>query len=138
MVEIMGQNLDNAFEQLDVNADRMVETEETKLQVWQMSELEFDRLAAIPDEDWHEDFGWWRNGRCIYEGRATTEYIVNGEKMLGYGSDMELFGNEFITYSQWFNEAMNLSTDTNLVIFAKSLASDNGMSLSEFISKYEK
>lgn len=138
MIEIMGGNLDKSFEELGIKASKIVETTDSEYQVWSMTENEFETLCSVPETDWKEDFGWWRSGRCIYEGSASVEYIVNGEKMLGYESESSFTGNEFTSYTNWLNEVMNLSTEKNVVIFAESLARDNGLKLSEFISKYEK
>lgn len=137
MVELMGGNLDKAFKELNINAKKLVETE-SNYQVWSMPDVEFEFLCNVSENDWKEDFGWWRSGKCIYEGTAYVEYIVNGEKMYGYETEDEPIRTEFSSYTQWINEVMNLSTEKNVVIFAESLASDNDLKLSDFIAKYEK
>jgi len=139
MIEIMGQKLDKAFEELRIVAKKVVETKEDKYQVWEMSDQEFDKLLVVSDDQWEMDYGWWRSGRCIYEGSATKEYIVNGEKMMGYENNKELYyiKSKHDSFSDWLSDVMNLSTEKNLVVFAESLAADNGMKLSEFIAKYE-
>lgn len=137
MVEIMGGNLDKAFEQLGIKATKVVESE-SGYQVWQLSEEDFNFIAGLKDEDWKDDFGWWRSGKCIYEGTASVEYLINGEFMLGYEIDHQGGTDVFDSYTDWLNYGMNLSSDLNTVIFAESLASDNSMKLSEFIKKYEK
>ncbi|MED3792471.1 hypothetical protein P4571_08440 [Niallia alba] len=143
MVEIMGQSLDKAFRELGIEAKKLIETSSKKFQVWELSDKEFERLLFVSDDQWEAGYGWWRSGRCIYEGLAEHEYVVNGEKMLGYISDSDdkedllYIKSKHDSFSDWLSDVMNLSTEKNLVIFAESLASDNGMKLSEFISKYE-
>ncbi|MCA1027050.1 hypothetical protein LCM23_13190 [Cytobacillus kochii] len=139
MKQILGQNLDKAFKVLNIEAKKLVETQENKYQVWELNEQSFDELIMC--EEWEESFGWWRSGRSIYEGSAEKIFNVNGKQMLGYINEvtyMDYFDKDYSSYTDWLSEVMCLSTEKNVAIFAESLAEDNGMSLSEFISTFEK
>lgn len=104
--------------------------------MWQLTDSNFDKLLAF--DEWNQEYGWWRSGRCIYEGSADTNYKVNGNEMYGYSPDTEIYLTEFDTYTDWLSNVMNLTTEKNIAIFAESLAHDNGLTLSEFIAKYQK
>lgn len=146
-MEIIGKQLDKAMKILGVNAVKKYQSKkESPFQVWELSEEDFAHLNAVGEDQWEHDFGWWRTGGCVFEGEATVEFMVNGEKMLGYNEgnykayeeydDMEpdtIFNN----FESWFHESMGLGKETNMAIFAESLARDNNMKLSDFMNKYQ-
>lgn len=151
-MEIMGQELDLAFQELGIKATKTHETPKkdyfSSYQVWELSDSQFEELEQVSDSQWQDNYGWWRTGGCIYEGDASVEYLVNDQTMMGYTpnavfADEEdedgesFFETVFKDYSQWMSQSMNLTKDTNMVIFATSLAKDNGMKLSEFMKKYQ-
>ena len=147
-MEIMGQNLDVAFKDLGIQATMTHKTPpqgyESELEVWEMSKSEFEKLCAIKEDEWKYDLSWFRSGECIYGGSATVEYIVNGNTMLGYepekpfdAEDDFAFKREHNCYTDWLSEVMDLGTAKNVVIFATSLAKDNGLTLAEFMKKYQ-
>lgn len=121
-----------------------------------MRDSDFSKLYSIPDEEWKEEWGWWRYGHCILEGSASIVYIVNGHKMLGYepkikidnldnSEDKEIekeywgykFTKDFSTYTEWLHEIMNLGNLKHTACFAVSLAKENGMSLSDFMERFQ-
>lgn len=147
-MQILGQNLDATFEKLEIQAVKVVETEKTKYkdsyQVWELDELAMEKLESSGD-DWESKDGWWRFGGCIYEGAANVEYTVNGYKMMGYESQniYEELGEEswyqdtFSAFEEFMATAMNLTNTSNFAYFAMSLARDNGLTLAEFMRKYQ-
>lgn len=161
MKEILGSNLDKAFQELNILATKTFENKEGydniyKFQVWEMADEKFKKICDIPDEDWKDNWGWWRESSCIYEGRELYEYTVNGKKMLGYipeideeeakyednEEDKEFVLNfykyiESKNFTAWLSEVFNLSTERNITSFAISLAKENGITLAEFMDRYQ-
>lgn len=146
-MEIIGKQLDKAMEELNIKATKTYQgTGESPFQVWSVNDEDYNRLLAIGEDQWEHDFGWWRAGGCIFEGQANVEFAVNGEKMMGYNEgsyksyedydDMEP-DTDFNSFEEWFYESMGLGKETNMAIFAESLAKDNGLTLTEFMTKYQ-
>lgn len=148
MIEILGgEGLKNAFTSLSINAKQTYHGDD--FEVWEIPDYDFERLCMIPDSDWKESWGWWREGHCSLEGHRTCSYIVNGQEMLGYEPDIDFnnlgdfeIWNEKLTrnyesYIDWLHEIMNLSNLKHIVCFAISLAKENELTLSEFMHKYQ-
>lgn len=146
-MEIIGKNLDRPMEVVGIGTEKTYEAKgESPLQVWELTDEAYAKLNQLGEDQWEVDYGWWRTGGCIYEGKATVEFTVNGKTMMGYAEgnyaaykedgDLEP-DTEFDSFTDWFYESMGLSKNTNLAIFAESLARDNNMKLSEFMTKYE-
>jgi len=141
IIEIMGKDLDLAFKELNANARKTFESADG-FQVW---DIAHSKLEEIENSDWKSEYGWWRYGYCTLEGSDTFEYTVNDQIMNGwspsYNTDEEneiLTTNKYISYIDWLDEVFNLSKEINKVVFAKSLARENNISLKEFMSIYQK
>ena len=140
-IEIMGEDLDLAFKELNVDANKTYQSTDG-FQVW---EINYNYLDHLENSEWKENYGWWRYGYCTLEGSETTAYMVNDKIMYGWlpsqsaDEDIKFFTeNKYASYTDWLSEVFELGTDVNKVIFAKSLARENNMSLKEFISIYQK
>lgn len=146
-MEIIGKQLDVAMQMIGEGVEKTYQGEgSSPFQVWELSKDAYKNLNCIGEDQWEEHFGWYRTGGCVFEGKATVEFTVNGEKMLGYNEgnhksyedydDMEP-DTDFKNFKDWFYESMGLGKDTNMAIFAESLARDNNMKSSEFFKKYQ-
>ena len=141
MREIVGQNIEKACRALGVNA--VLEGHADfgwygVCDVYQVDDEGYRRLCDVKDEDWPDDWGWWRHGHCIYdkEDAPFMTYSVNGHEMLGYameGKDKT----PYIDFTSWCCWAMNVSALRNIIYFATSLAEYNGMTLVEFMSTFQ-
>lgn len=140
-MEIIGAKLDLAFKELDIAATKTFNANDDSLQVWEINDTDFNNLLVVSDDNWKVEYGWWRTGRSIYEGTADTEYTVNGNKMSGYTNDnvdeYSLDEYKYDSYTDWLSNVMSLSTEKNISIHAYSLASDNNMTLTEFMNTYQ-
>jgi hypothetical protein len=150
-VQIMGQNIDQAFKAFHVDAEKLIETPDQHFQVWELDEAEMDRindLDVIADEEWDKYYGcWWRQCESIYTGSETIDFNVNGKKMRGYinidishyspSETIDRSSYSYVSYMDWLYEVMNLSNDSNTVAVATSLAIDNSMTLAKFIETYQ-
>lgn len=155
MKQILGNNLTGAIQALKIKAE--LKWKNDSFEVWELSDSEFERFCNVPDEEWdNEQFGWWRysNG-CILEGSTLYEYTVNGNKMLGYIDQHEIENlNEgespddmvdetyftetaYQSFTSWLSSVLDISTEKNITAVAISLAKENGLTLAEFMRKYQ-
>lgn len=147
MNEIIGGKLDLAFKELDIEATKTYEsaTNEfgSRIQVWVLPDESYNKLINITEDDWEYNYGWFRLGGCNYEGDILTNFMINGEEMIGFEVanhrfvDEELEVLEYDSFSDWFYDYMNLSKLENMAYFANSLAKYNQMSITEFFIKFE-
>ena len=84
MIEILaGDGIEYAFEELSINAIRTYQGNNNKIpcyEVWELSRDEFDKLATIKEEDWQNDYGWYRyaTGSIMWD----TDAIFTVNKLL--------------------------------------------------------
>lgn len=52
-------------------------------QVWLLSKEDFDNICAIDNNDWKDDWGWWRHAYGSNLGAVDCAYVINGEKLMG-------------------------------------------------------
>lgn len=163
--ELFGEGLCNAFESIGIEASKTYQsnTQDAFItpEVWVVSDADFERLCKMKDEDWGNNWGWWRNGGCIFEGAAGSEYMVNGCVMCGYsdkriesafdGADNsdpddveyanscieEYRAQKYKSVIEWISETQQISAEYNIAYFCFSLAKDNGLTLSQFMLKYQ-
>jgi hypothetical protein len=161
-VQVMGGSLDSLLQHIGIRASKLVETKDGWYQVWELSSNDFSRLEdfsnRVDENAWkRSNFGWWRIAESCFTGNETITYKVNGHEMLGYirdfrydfdgANDDDSVSNEVIveidqsinyaTFIEWLSEIMNLSNETNTVAVATSLAKENGLTLAEFIARYQ-
>lgn len=157
VIQILGHNLADAIHDLNIKAELKYTTPTTgkfekllKFEVWEMSQETFEVFCEIDDEDWKDDYGWWRYGERASED-FSGQYIVNGHEMIGYPAEEHAMDfpdtddeeaeekNEPASYShflQYLDYNQGLSTEKNITITAVSLAKANDMTLAEFMTKY--
>jgi hypothetical protein len=143
LVQVIGGQLELAFEALDIEAFLRFETTErmdvASLQVWEMTNKSLEYLIDYPDKKWKKEYGWIRSGRSVYEGEANTSFVVNGKPMMGYVPSGGYSGDtiEFDCYTDYLKEVMRYTTIKNVVTHAESLAKDNHMTLEDFMRTYQ-
>ena len=141
-VEIIGgEGIELAFKDLNINAKCTYKSKQLPFyaEVWEISVDDFKMLCDYPDEKWKEEWGWWRQGYCVYHNNIYNEYTVNGKMMYGY-EPAEYEDYEQILYDSFYNYLRyvhNLSTFYNFCYFAISLADDNNMKVSDFLKEYQ-
>lgn len=141
MREIVGQNIEKACQALGVNAvleGRANFGRYGVCDVYQVDDEDYWRLRNVNGEDWLDDWGWWRHGRCIYDiqNAPLVVYIVNGRAMVGY-ERLHKNGEPYEDFISWCRWAMNVSSFKSLVCFATSLAKHNDMTLVEFMRTFQ-
>lgn len=135
-------------------------------QVWELSKSEFDFICNIKEQDWKDNWGWWRHNGGYNGGSADTDFIVNGEPMLGfpnversefYAEECEhcpefcnngdcgateedrdeCYGSRTYTdLLSYIHNELNLSTETNVCAVCIGLAYYNQITLTEVFKKY--
>lgn len=166
MVEILaGGNFEQAVKSLDLTSAictyRYTPSESghcTDYQVWELSDEDFSNICSVNEEDWKEDWGWWRHAAGSNLGAVNSSYIVNGESLMAWdGVEREEWCDEcgekecaatdedrcecyherkypdIITYL--CNE-IGASVERNVCACAIDLAKQNNMKLSELFKKY--
>lgn len=139
---IGGEGLKKAFDYLSIKANCLYQSKKhPQYEVWELSPEDFETIDFMDEKDWHDDWGWWRIGYCIYQGAITEQYIVNGKLMYGYTPDVwdddEPIPTKYLDYHTWLQKVFRISSETNFAIFANSLAKDNNMTLCEFMQNYQ-
>ena len=85
-VEIIGgEGIELAFKDLNINAKCTYKSKQLPFyaEVWEISVDDFKMLCDYPDEKWKEEWGWWRQGYCVYHNNIYNDYTVNGKMMYG-------------------------------------------------------
>jgi hypothetical protein len=177
MVEILaGDGIENAFKDLGINArntykrampadDGMYHGE--AYEVWELSSEDYERLCNISDDDeddenWKEEWGWWRSAEGSNMGDVEDEFIINGQKIMAWrGGHREDLSQEWENESEeekesykdydeyeetwcphtykdlldYFCDEIGASTETNVCALATDLAEQNNMTMGELFTK---
>lgn len=127
-------------------------------QVWLLSKDDFNNLCSVNNEDWQEDWGWWRYALGSNLGTVDCSYIINSEMLMAWdgtkrknwcsgcgetecaGTDQdkaECYNNrkysDILTY---LCDEVGASTERNVCACTIDLAQQNNMTLSELFKKY--
>ena len=125
-------------------------------QVWLLSKEDFDNICAIDDDDWKDNWGWWRHADGSNLGTVDCLYVINGEELMAWDglqrrewckdcSDCpgtEEYKNECF-HSHRYPDIINYlcneigaSTERNVCACTIDLARQNNLTLAEFFKKY--
>lgn len=160
MQQIIGNDLDVVMKDFGLDAKLVYKTPQIdrfrwslKLEVWEMSDTDAEKLFAITDDEWTYDYAWFRTGACN-PGAATETYLVNGEEMLGlepFGDDdswvNDMYPDEedeeeddspqkYLHFMDYMEDNQKLTAERNVVVIANGLAEANDMTVAEFLHKY--
>ena len=159
MIEILaGDGFACAIEELGLNAEK--KHDDGMYQVWCVDQSDFDRLCVVPDEDWKDDWGWWRYCEgCNLVGSMTYEFTVNGKPMIGFfnegrysdfverqedksaedweHNEEENFPTVYKSLTEYLCEHIGASTEKNVCAIAVDLAKMNHMTMAELFDAYQ-
>jgi hypothetical protein len=152
MREILGKDLDLAIMELGIGATKTYQGED--YDVWEMSEDEFQKLTVIPEEDWKDEYGFWRSAEGSNIGNEMSNFKINNQIILAWDGDCriealnEVNGNEkdvdycyrdreYRTLLEYFCDEIGASQPRNVCALAVDLAKINGITMSELFVKYE-
>lgn len=134
-------------------------------QVWLLSKEDFDSLCAVEDDDWKEDWGWWRHALGSNMGPVYSEYVINSKKIVAWdgvrrvcyfedfcrdcsdyatgvcsGTEEDRLdcyhGREYEDLFRYFCDEIGASTERNVCALAIDLARQNNMTLAELLKNY--
>lgn len=159
MYEILGGNLDKAFEELNIRGVKNYEGNtslDDKTQVWDLSEEDYKKLCDLTEDDWKSDWGWWR----ISEGSNTTGigafYLINGKRIFAwdncsrYSDDEDIpdlneeiedseipIDRQYDSLMDYINCELNIGNPTNVCALVYELSEDNYITIAELFTKYQ-
>lgn len=157
MKEILGGNLEKAFERFGINATKTYQGNGDKTdfsEVWEMSDIEFEKLCDITEEEWSGNDGWWRSAEGSNMGLVSRRYNINNHYIKawdGVGREQQEEENKTLAVDdrydsdprkydnllQYFCEEIGASTEKNVTALAIDLARQNNMKLSELFARYQ-
>lgn len=90
MIEILaGKGFDKAVRDLGLAATctyqrTMKSPFDEYYEVWEMLSPDFDRLCNIPDEEWKDNWGWWRHANGSNMHTPNMVYEINNFKIIAW------------------------------------------------------
>lgn len=150
MKEILGGNLEQAFERLDIDA-HMTYMGRTILdgntQVWEVGDEDFKRLCDVDEDDWKKDWGWWRSAEGSNMCNPLENFIIKGQEIIAWDGTGRLeaeeegedwwYKREYSCLLEYFCEELGASQPRNVCALAVDLARINNMKMSELFQKYQ-
>ncbi len=149
MKEILGGELDKAFLELEINAKKTYEAKNIRYkyqevyQVWELSDKNFEKICDMKEEEWKDDWGWWRSAEGSNMCNPISRFSINhryikawdGNCRLEYGKDYCLREYEYLT--EYMCDEIGASMEKNICALAVDLARINGITMGELFRKYQ-
>lgn len=139
MKEILGGDLKLAFEETGIKAKMTYQNVDKGYEVWELSDKKFEKLCSIKDEDWKDDWGWWRSAECSNMGYVDVSLKINNHSIWAWsGSNYEedYENKEYDNLLEYFCYELNASQPSNVCALAVDLAQQNNITMSELFKKY--
>lgn len=125
-------------------------------QVWLLSKEDFDNICAIDNDDWKDDWGWWRHAYGSNLGAVDCAYVINGEKLMAWdglqrkewcrncsdcaGTEKDkdecFHDHQYPDILIYLCDEIGASTERNVCACTIDLARQNNLTLAEFFKKY--
>lgn len=141
-IEILaGDGIEQAFKDLDIVFERTyfkvydMEPLEYSLGVYELSEEDFKyKLDVVSDDDWKDEWGWWRQSEGSNMGPIDDTLTINKHKIYAWYE-----GNGFRKYNsliEYFNDHLNISSESNICHLSMDLAKRNNLTLGQLFSRF--
>lgn len=149
MKEILGAELDKAFEELNINAKKTYEAKKLHYkyqevyQVWELSDEDFEKICDLTEEDWKDDWGWWRSAEGSNMCNPLSRFNINHHYLKAWDSDNRLESVDYYCHrkyeylTQYMCDEIGASTGKNICALAVDLARINGITMGELFRKYQ-
>jgi hypothetical protein len=149
MIEILGADLDKAFEELNLYAQKMYQIQNKNweycedYQVWRLADEDFDKLCSITEKDWKEDWGWWRSSKGSNLGSVNHRYNINNHYINAwdggwrYDTPDWYKDRKYKSLLEYFCDEIGASTEKNVCAVAVDLAAQNNITMAELFKKYQ-
>jgi hypothetical protein len=155
MVEILGGNLEKVLRELNIVAVKTYEGIthlDNRTQVWELDNEDFEKLCKVPDDEWKDDYGWFRHAEGSNMGVVNRRYNINNHYIIAWDGagredheeenkklpvdDRYIEPRKYFDLFEYFCEEIGASTGKNVTALAIDLAKQNNMKLSELLIKY--
>jgi hypothetical protein len=148
MIEILGAELDQAFLDLGIVANKTYQIKNKNweycedYQVWKLSDEDYEKLCNITEEEWKNKYGWWRGAKCSNMGNVNKRYNINNHYIWAWDGFKRNIKNyswdrKYNNLLQYFCDEIGVSTETNVCSVAVDLAAQNNMTMAELFSEYQ-
>jgi len=146
MKEILGGELDQTFIDLNINAKKTYQAKDNTTdfeQVWELLDEDYEKICNIEEDDWKDNWGWWRGAIGSNMGSVYRRYNINGyyiyawdgvyrENHKDYYQDRK-----YQNLLQYFCDEIGASTEKNVCALAVDLAEQNNITMGELFNKYQ-
>lgn len=125
-------------------------------QVWLLSKEDFDNICAIDNDDWKDDWGWWRHAYGSNLGAVDCAYVINGEKLMAWdglqrkewcrdcsdcaGTEKDkdecFHDHQYPDILIYLCDEIGASTERNVCACMIDLARQNNLTLAKLFKKY--
>lgn len=125
-------------------------------QVWLLSKEDFDNICAIDNDDWKDDWGWWRHAYGSNLGTVDCAYVINGEKLMAWdglqrkewcrdcsdcaGTEKDkdecFHDHQYPDILIYLCDEIGASTERNVCACTIDLAWQNNLTLAELFKRY--
>ena len=149
MKEILGGELDLAFKELRINAIKTYEGDthlDDKTQIWELNEEDFIKLCEIKEEDWSDEWGWWRSAEGSNMCNPLSRFNINNHYIKAWDGGARLDELDQVGWYQdrkynnlleYLCDEIGASTERNICAVAVDLAKINNIKMSELFKKYQ-
>jgi len=133
MKEIIGGNLDLTFKILGIEASKTHNG--GYYQVWELEDIEYNKLEALDDQIWEGNWGWWRYSEGSNIGSVNKRFSINGHWIYAWKGANII--NKYSNLIEYINTELDLSSERNICALTVDLAQQNRVTLSELFNKYQ-
>lgn len=139
-IEIIGgDEIEQAFKDLGVcyNTTYFYENKDKELSfgVYEISEDDFlNKLDSISEENWKDEWGWWRWSEGSNMGSVDKRFVINGHNINAWNEGISIC--RYDNLIDYLYNHVNISTETNICNLTVDLAKQNGLTLGELFNKY--
>jgi len=150
VIEILGGELDKAFEELNISAKKTYESKNIRheyqeiYQVWELSDEDFKKICNLTEKDWKDDWGgWWRSAEGSNMCNPISRFNINHHYLKAWDSNNRLEsldyyrGREYEYLTEYMCDEIGASMEKNVCALAVDLARINGITMGELFRKYQ-
>ena len=171
MIGILGDNLEAAFIELGIKARKTYQNKEINRthdfgQVWEIEESDFEELCAIDEDDWKNDWGWWRHcegsnidfpiaelkikglpikawynedhlEEHIREAMEDYDHLIQSEAEARAKEDYFDYLSSSTDLLNYFCDHIGASNGKNVCAVAMDLAAINNITMAQLFEKYQ-
>jgi hypothetical protein len=159
MREILGGELEKVFEEQGINAVKTYEGNthlDSKTQIWELSNDEFEKLCNIDEDEWDEKYkwSWWNSAEGSNMDNPISRFNINHHYIQAWDGDGRLEALEEVNGNTshddycyedrkykdllgYLCDEIGASMGKNVVALAVDLAVMNNMKMSELFKKYQ-